>query len=234
VVPGLNQLIHMLNISCSDLPETSTAHHAQCITTDLPLELTVTDLSCTSIESKAGDHQPSNGNPPTRESTSTDTALDTRRLHTHSETSQLVVDGLDKLTQKPDGSSGENNPTGTAHHAHIPTEVQPLELLLIRTQESTSTESSDGEHQPTFGKNGTEELLDTDTAQVTEELSTSSEMLELAVTGLNKPIQLLDTSSSENNPTGIAHHAQQDIEDTQLNTLLLITEPESTSTVSNL
>jgi len=40
-----------------------------------------------------------------------------------------------------------------------------------------------------------------------------------------------DTSSSENNLTGIAHHAQTHTE-VQLQELLLTTEPESTSTES--
>jgi len=41
-------------------------------------------------------------------------------------------------------------------------------------------------------------------------------------------IQTPDTSSSESNPTGIAHHAHHHTEDTQLQELLLTTTPEST------
>jgi hypothetical protein len=42
-------------------------------------------------------------------------------------------------------------------------------------------------------------------------------------------IQTPDTSSSEDNPTGIAHHAHHHTEDIQLQELLLTETPESQS-----
>jgi hypothetical protein len=144
-----------------------------------------------------------------------------------------VPTGLDQSTKKLDSSSTDNNPTGIAHHAHTPTlDTQPLELPSMSTPESSSTESSTGEPQLTSGKNGTEESQDTDTAAHTDKHSTSSEPSTNAVPGLDKFNQLPDGSSSENNPTGIAHHAHHNTEDTQLQELLLITELTSTSTTS--
>jgi len=42
VVNGLDQSTQKPDSSCTDLPETSTAHHAQCTTMVQPLELTLT------------------------------------------------------------------------------------------------------------------------------------------------------------------------------------------------
>jgi hypothetical protein len=173
-----------------------------------------------------------NGKLDTEELQPTDTVPDTRNLPTTTETSLTALDGSLKLIRKLDSSSTDSNPTGIAHHAHTPIlDTQPLELLKTETLESSSTESSTGKHQPTSGKNGTEESLDTDTALATEELHTHSEPSNNAVTGLDKSSQESDSSSSESNPTGIAHHAQPDTE-VELHTLLLITEPTSTSSSS--
>jgi hypothetical protein len=185
------------------------------------------------IEWKDGEHQDTNGIHHTKELLFTDTVRDTRRLPTQWDQSLLVPTGLEKLIRKLDTSSSESNPTGIVHHAHTPIRVtQPTEHKQIPTPESTSITSWTGEHQPTFGRNGTSELLDTDTAQDTKEDSTSSEMSEHADNGLETLIQTLDSSSSENNPTGIVHHAQAPTMDTQPLELLLITTPTSTSTES--
>jgi hypothetical protein len=111
-----------------------------------------------------------------------------------------------------DTSSSDTNLTGIAHHAHNPTEVETLELNT-RTQRSTSTESSDGEHQPSHGANGTEELHSTDTVPDTRNPLSTGEPSNNAVLGLERLTMKPDSSSSENNPTGIAHHAHKPTEE---------------------
>jgi len=101
------------------------------------------------------------------ESTSTDTAQDTRRQAMVSETSISVVTGLEKLILKQDSSSSELNPTGIVHLAHSITRVIPSTLLLTETPEFTSTESSTGNHQPSNGKIRLRELHIIDTAFLT-------------------------------------------------------------------
>jgi hypothetical protein len=133
------------------------------------------------------------------------------------------------LIQKPDTSSSENNLTGTAHHAHCTTREQPNTLLKTLRLESTFTQSLSGEHQPSNGNNGTRELLITDTAHLTREPCTIPELLNSVENGLETLNQTPDTSSSEDNPTGIAHHAHHHTEDIQLQELPKIETPESVS-----
>jgi len=67
-----------------------------------------------------------------------------------------------------------------------------------------SIESPDGELLPTNGKSGTRDYTSTDTVPATKRLLLTIDQLKTVLTGLSKLIEKLDTSSSENNPTGIA------------------------------
>jgi hypothetical protein len=78
----------------------------------------------------------------TEELLSTDTVLDTRNQPSTTEALLLVPTGLERLIQKPNGSSTDINPTTTAHHAHSGIRDTQLNTqLMTRTQESSSIES---------------------------------------------------------------------------------------------
>jgi hypothetical protein len=151
---------------------------------------------------------------------STDTVNHILTEHTTTDLLELAPTGLEELIKKLSSSSSECNPTGTVHHVNIHMMDQLMEPLKTETQESSSSESSTGKHQPTSGRNGTEESPDTDTVPDTEEPTTNTEQLKLVVDGFHKLNQISDTSSSELNLTGIVHHAQLDTE-VELHTLLL-------------
>ena len=105
-----------------------------------------------------GLHQSINGKPVTRELLPTDTVPSILTEHTTTDQLLLAPTGLEELIKKLSSSSSECNPTGTAHHVNIHTmDTQLLEPLKTETQESSSSESSTGKHQPTSGRNGTEE-----------------------------------------------------------------------------
>jgi hypothetical protein len=145
-----------------------------------------------------------------------------------------VLTGLSKLIEKLDTSSSENNPTGIALLAHSTIRVPLNTLLKTRTPESTSTRiSQDGRNQPSDGKTPTRELHTTDIAQAIPRLCITPELLNNAVNGLETLIQTPDSSSSEDNLTGIAHHAQLHTEVTQLKVPLKTELPESESMPSD-
>jgi hypothetical protein len=123
-----------------------------------------------------------------------------------------------------DTSSSERKETITAHLAQEHTLVTQQLELLDKTQESTSTESEAGDNQPGHGKNGTRELLSTDIAQVTNNQPSTTEPSKTAVPGLERPMFMLDTSSSERKETITAPHAQEHTLDTQL--LELVTKTQ--------
>jgi len=168
-----------------------------------------------------------------REFTFTDIALDTKRLLPTTEMLPTAPTGPNLLIQKPSTSSSENNPTGIVHLAHCTTQVPQLTLLRTRTPESTSTRLQDGKHQPSSGKTRLRELHITDTAHLTERLCTTPELFHNALNGLETLIQTLDGSSSEDNPTGIAHHVHHHTEEPTPPELLKIRELESQSTSSD-
>jgi hypothetical protein len=150
------------------------------------------------------------------------------------EMSHSAVTGLRKLIQKLDSSSSDTNLTGIAHHAHSTTREILDTLLLKLAPESISTQSEPGKHQPSNGNLTSRELLITDTAQLTREPCTTPELLNNVLNGSETLSQTLDGSSSEDNPTGIAHHAQIHTEDIQLQELLRTETPESQSINSDL
>jgi len=134
-----------------------------------------------------------------------------------------VEDTSNKKTEKPDTSSSDPNLTGIALHAQIATlDTQPPELDT-RTQESILIESLTGDHHSTHGETSTEELPTEDTAKVTRRASTATELLKLVEPGLERLIQKPDSSSTENNPTGIALHAHSTTEE-ETQELLLTTQ----------
>jgi hypothetical protein len=92
-----------------------------------------------------------------------------------------------------------------------------------------SIESQDGLIQNTSGNQTTQESTSTDTVPDTRRLLPDIEMLPTVLDGLNLLIQKLDSSSSENNLTGIAHHAHSTIRVIP-DTLPKTRTPESTST----
>ena len=87
--------------------------------------LLITTPTSTSTESEV---ELKDGPEDGRESNKTDTAVDTRNLHSTTEILMLVADGLDQSTQKPDTSCSDLPATSIAHHAQCTTMVQPLEL----------------------------------------------------------------------------------------------------------
>ena len=142
-----------------------------------------------------------------------------------------AVTGLNQLTQKPDTSCSDTLETSIAHHAQSSITVQPL-TPPETTQSCTSIESLDGEDHTTNGILPTEELQSTDTVRDTRREPSTTETSLTVPTGLEESIRKLDTSSSENNPTGIVHHAHTTTEVTQPTELLWIRTLESTFTTS--
>jgi hypothetical protein len=166
------------------------------------------------IESSDGEHQPIHGKNGIRELPTRDTVPDIESLLTTTEPSRLVVSGPNQLMMKPNGSSSENNPTGIAHHAHTPImDIQLPEPHTI-TQESSYTESSTGDHQYTHGANSITSKLEEDSAEDTREPTTSSDKSKTVLNGYKWSDHTLDTSTTDINPTGIAHHAHHHTEDT--------------------
>jgi hypothetical protein len=231
---GLCQLIRKPDGSSSDTKETTTAHHAHSHIEDMPPpEHHTKTLKSMYIESSDGEHQPTLGKNGIRELPTRDTVPDIESHPTATEPLRLVVSGSNQLMTKPNGSSSENNPTGIAHHAHTPTmDTAPPEPHTI-TQESSYTESSTGDHQYTHGARNTTSLLEEDSAEATTELTTSSDPLKLVLTGSEWSDHTLDTSTTDINPTGIAHHAHHHTEVTQLQELLRTETPESPSIISD-
>jgi len=124
---GLDKLIQTLDSSSSENNPTGIVHHAQVTTMDTqPQELLlITTPTSTSTESEV---ELKDGPEDGRESNKTDTAVDTRNLHSTTEILMLVANGLDQSTQKPDTSCSDLPETSIAHHAQCTTMVQPLEL----------------------------------------------------------------------------------------------------------
>jgi hypothetical protein len=93
--------------------------------------------------------------------------------------------------------------------------------FLVSMAESVVCNSSipsgllDGDHQPTHGPNGIEELQTTDSAMDTRNLLSTTEQLKLVQNGSDKLMKWLDSSSSENKVTIIALHAHNHTLDTQ-------------------
>jgi hypothetical protein len=218
---GSRRTHHMLNTSSTDINLTGIAHLANGkADTDTPVKpvdhtlLSITHQS-SFIKSSDGLSQLNHGKKITKEELEADTVPDTDNLLSTTDLHLLVLTGLERSTDMPNGSSSDLNPTGIAHHAQDPTMVE-LAALLPKTPTSTSIESRTGKLQLGDGKNGTEELLSTDTVPDTRNQHSTTEVSELVVTGSEELIEKLDTSSSENNPTGIVHHAHTPTLDTPL------------------
>jgi hypothetical protein len=150
--------------------------------------------------------------------------------------------GSRKLIQEPNTSSSEVKATITAHHAQLATLEEPVELLN-RDQESIFTESPAGlnhqdqhhqdhqdhhDHQSSQLDHTPESSLEENTALTTPFKSSTSETTLTVVSGLLRPIKKLDSSSSDQMPTGIAHHAQSHILEDKVD-LFGITEEETPS-----
>jgi len=203
-----------LDSSSSECNPTGIAHHAHTPTLDTrPLELHTRTPESSLSESSTGDHQP--GLESTEELPGTDIATDTETTTTLSESSKTAVLTSERPTQKLNTSSSDINPTGIALLVQNHTlDTRPPELDT-RTQESTPIDSSTGDHQYIHGDSSIRELLSTDSVTDTDSTSTTSEPLNNVEITLENLIHMLDTSSSEKNPTGIALHAHTSIRDTQ-------------------
>jgi len=240
---GLDKLIHMLDGSSSEVKETTTALLAHKATQDIkPLELEHRTLESTSMRSQDGNDQQSqhlhqhqsqnqhhnqdgiteNG----RELQTTDIALVTRNQSSPREALLIALTGLDKLMQMPDGSSSEVKEIITALLAHKATLDTQLQEQANKTQRSTSMKLLAGQNHKNHGYHTTRELLIRDTASTTQNLFSTTELLMLAVLGLNHKTEKLSISSSDHRETTTALHAHRHTE--EVTQVLLIRINKST------
>jgi hypothetical protein len=139
----------------------------------------------------------------------TDIALVTRNQSSPREVLLIALTGLDKLMQMPDGSSSEVKETITALLAHKATLDTQLQEQANKTQRSTSMKSLAGQNHKNHGYHTTRELPLDDSASTTQNLFSTTELLMLAVLGLNQWTEKLSISSSDLEETTTALHAHR-------------------------